>query len=644
MHYPNATGGGSSTTDYESFTYDAGSLPLTRRLRDASVLSLTYDNLGALAAIDAPSGQQDVYWTRDNLGRTLTALTTIVNSQSIAWTYDALSRPLTETGSLGAVAYQYDAASRLTRITWPDTYYAAYSYDLIGAMTAVRENGATSGAGVLAQYAYDDLGRRTLVQRGNGVNSWYGWNGGSQLTYLLNDLASTSQDQTFTYSTNPIGQLSARNGYNDLYAYTADPALTDGYANNGLNQVTAVNATGVTYDGRGAIASDGTSSWSYDVYSRLTDAGGATLGYDPSGRLGLIDDGSNSRQFLYAGVQAIAELDGSGGLISRYVPGAGLDDYAAYTAGSGGSLTRQWPTTDQMGSVIGLTNGSGAATQINAYDEYGVPASGNAGRFGYAGSVFLTHGGDAPWSMRNRQYHPELGRFLQTDPIGIAGGVNMYAYVGNDPSNLIDPFGLEPNSFPCPTGQDLIPGQCTTPDDCGAGGGTYVPSNNTCVVSSCSSGWFCIFGSDLDPFVWGFGWLTGTGPEWKINLGSTGAIGDLATAPDVERARCEINERASQNGGNASYTDVRGHFGLDDYATANTWVEQYTGTYTMDVYAEGGTTTFIAINRSSLRSALGGTFLPGWAQPPEWNRGSGFNPMSNTYQLYKWKEVTGRPC
>jgi RHS repeat-associated protein len=78
---------------------------------------------------------------------------------------------------------------------------------------------------------------------------------------------------------------------------------------------------------------------------------------------------------------------------------------------------------------------------IDTYDEYGIPGSGNVGRFGYTGQAWLSELG-LQYS-RARIYSPTLGRFLQSDPIGYAGdGPNLYAYVLNDPVNFTDPFGL----------------------------------------------------------------------------------------------------------------------------------------------------------------------------------------------------------
>jgi len=92
--------------------------------------------------------------------------------------------------------------SRRTRVTWPDSFYVQYDFDLTGEITAIRENGASSGAGVLAAYAYDNLGRRTSVTRGNGVVTTYDYDAAGRLEELANDLASTGSDVSFAFAHN----------------------------------------------------------------------------------------------------------------------------------------------------------------------------------------------------------------------------------------------------------------------------------------------------------------------------------------------------------------------------------------------------------------------------------------------------------
>src|SRR3546814_2955105 len=108
------------------------------------------------------------------LGR-LTAANQTSGANDLTFTYDALGRNLTQAGPLGTMTSTYDAAGRRTELQWPDAFYVNHDHLVTGEVTKVRENGATSGVGVLATYAYDDLGRRTGITRGNGVAASYAW-------------------------------------------------------------------------------------------------------------------------------------------------------------------------------------------------------------------------------------------------------------------------------------------------------------------------------------------------------------------------------------------------------------------------------------------------------------------------------------
>lgn len=93
------------------------------------------------------------------------------------------------------------------------------------------------------------------------------------------------------------------------------------------------------------------------------------------------------------------------------------------------------------------------STQINTYDEFGRPGAGNAGLFQYTGQISL--GASVLMHYRARAHDPALGRFLQADPILFGGGINLYAYVANDPVNVTDPSGLQAQDNP-PSGDDEI--------------------------------------------------------------------------------------------------------------------------------------------------------------------------------------------
>ena len=89
--------------------------------------------------------------------------------------------------------------------------------------------------------------------------------------------------------------------------------------------------------------------------------------------------------------------------------------------------------------IASLDSSSGALSKIG-YLPYGKSASAS-GPFGYTGQRIDTET-NGLYYYRARHYSPVWGRFLQTDPIGYSGGSNLYAYVSNNPLNLVDSNGL----------------------------------------------------------------------------------------------------------------------------------------------------------------------------------------------------------
>jgi RHS repeat-associated protein len=427
VRYPNPTCCTSSTTDYEEYGYDPANNRASWRRRDGTTVTFTYDALNR--ASNGPRGEAYAY---DNLGRRTSA--TYASNAALA-SFDALGRLKSETINGLAMSYQYDLAGNRTWITWPDGYSATYGYDLTGAMTGVWENGQLH----LVAYSYDDLGRRTATYRQNGAQTYFGYDAASRLSSLSLDLAGTPQDQSWTFAYNAASQVKTRTASNSLYEWSGSQASKT-YTVNGLNQYAIAAGATLGYDLRGNLTNDGTKGYGYDLLNNLTSAGAAGLTYEPSGRLWSVVNGGTTTLFLYSGADMVAEINPSAQILRRYVPGPGTDAPAVWYEGAGTS-DRRYLLADAQGSIVAVTNSTGALIGgvPNTYDEYGVPAAGNVGRFQYTGQAWIPEIG--LYHYKARAYSPTLGRFLQTDPTGYDDGLNWYAYVDNDPLNQRDPTG-----------------------------------------------------------------------------------------------------------------------------------------------------------------------------------------------------------
>jgi hypothetical protein len=114
------------------------------------------------------------------------------------------------------------------------------------------------------------------------------------------------------------------------------------------------------------------------------------MGYDPLGRLAWTTGSPNYTQFLHDGDALVAEYDYGGTLTRRYVHGSGVDEPLIWYEGAGVAHANLRPLyADALGSIVAVSDFAGNSIAVNAYDEYGIPAATNQGRFQYTGQIWL---------------------------------------------------------------------------------------------------------------------------------------------------------------------------------------------------------------------------------------------------------------
>jgi RHS repeat-associated protein len=450
VEFPTPSNGGvSSTSDYEQYTYDNNGNVTQNRRRDGTLVNYGFDALN-----QRTSGYNGATYGYDNLGRMTSA---VVSGIAESFGYDALGRQTSEVGPLGTVGRKFDVVGNLTRLTYPDNYYIAYGYDAANEFTTLTDSNSTT----LLQKAYDNLGRISNLTRTSGPSESRGYGPDLRLSSQAYTFTDTSKNVTYSYTYNLAGQPLTMTPNNSIYSNTTSPAATS-YASDGQNRYTTVGAHTMAYDGRSNLNSDGTSSLAFDGLNRITTVNSTNLSYDALDRLYATVSGATNR-LLYSGEQILAVYDGSGNLLSRYVPDLQLDQTLLWYSGSSTAVSgASWLVTNAAGSVVaGAAAGTAA---VSTYDAFGVPGSSGIspfnGQLGFKGMPSM--GALGFYYARARTYDAALGRFLQPDPAGYVDGLHLYSFVHNSPVNGADPFGLWST---CETFTTTGPGEDGTSDN-----------------------------------------------------------------------------------------------------------------------------------------------------------------------------------
>ncbi len=245
----------------------------------------------------------------------------------------------------------------------------------------------------------------------------------------------------------------------------------------------------LTYDADGNLDEDGQWDYTWDAENRLKTmtstlptSGGyfrrrLEFTYDYLGRrvekqvTDLTTSAVSARRYVYDGWNLVAELavsgGAAGGVVRSYTWGldvsgtlggaGGIGALVQFTVHAGTSTTDYYPSYDGQGNVTALIRSDGVLAAAYEYGPFGEMLRAEVSDTTVADNPFRhatkftdLESGLVYYGLR--YYSPSLGRFINRDPIGEQGGVNLYAFVGNDPVNRWDYLGLDdeaPNLTKC---------------------------------------------------------------------------------------------------------------------------------------------------------------------------------------------------
>ena len=491
-----ATGQTSPDTGATSRTFDAAGNVLTKTDAKGIVVTYTYDALNRLTSSSYVDTTQNATYTYDeansvtgcSTSNPVGRLTRIIEvTVTTVFCYDlrgnVIQKQQITASNTDTTSYSITNGGRLSGIVYPDGTLASYTRDGDGRIQSISvtpPSGTASTA--VSSVTYQPFGPVSGYTLGNGQAVARSYDPNYRLTDLTSPAFNLHVARDAMGDITAIGNAPGANPVTETYAY--DPLYR-------LLSVTEANGTtleSVTYNPTGDRLSKTGSGLAIGAYTynagthQLNATGNAARSVDADGNTTAITEAGSTYGFGYSdrNRMTVAQLGGS--TIASYtynalnqriqkVTGTATERYdyneASQMLGEYGATNRDYiwmdgipvanvdttsttstiayVTADQLGTPRAIANSGGTTEWQNTYqgnpwNEVAPTSTGYTYNLGFPGQYFDAETGLS--NNVNRDYDSSTGRYIQSDPIGLSGGISSFAYVQGNPLPYRDPSGL----------------------------------------------------------------------------------------------------------------------------------------------------------------------------------------------------------